>query len=177
MTAETKARPTSYPDAGALFRAYGDRVLAYARHHLGHTQDAEDAAARVFLKVHENWSGYDPGRGGMSTWLYAITQNEVRGVLRRRARARETEFLDWDSLPDPGAAPEETLLSGERVEELAAALERLPERERDILLLRFYSGLPSKEAAARMGLSDANARYLQSKALKKLRELIGERES
>lgn len=177
MTAETRERPASYPDAGALFRAYQGRVLAYARRHLGHTQDAEDAAARVFLKVHENWNRYDPERGAISTWLYAITQNEVRGVLRGRARAQETEhFADWDRLSGPGPAPEETLLSEERVEALTAALERLPERERDILLLRFYSCLPSKEVAGRMGLSDANVRYLQSKALQKLRRLLEVRE-
>ena len=175
MTAEPRKRPASYPDAGALFRAYGDRVLSYARHYLGSGQDAEDAAARVFMKIHEHWDSYDPGRGAMGTWLYAITQNEVRGVLRRRTRRREADYFeDWDRLADPGPAPEETLLSEERVEELAAALERLPERERDILLLRFYSGLPSKEVAARMGLSDANVRYLQSKALQKLRGLMGE---
>ena len=172
MTAESREHPAPYSDVGALFRAYGDRVLAYARHHLGHDQDAEDAAARIFMKVHEHWDTYDSERGSMGTWLYAITQNEVRGVLRRRARAREMDFQDWDSLPDSGAAPEETLLTEERIDALSDALETLPERERDILLLRFYSGLPSKEVAARMGLSDANVRYLQSKALSKLRGLL-----
>lgn len=173
MTAETRERPASYPDAGALFRAYGDRVLAYARHHLGDSQTAEDVLSQVFMRVHEKWDTYDPGRGAVSTWLYAITQNEVRGVLRRRARRWEADdFEGWDSLATPSPAPEETLLSEARVEALSSALETLPERERDILLLRFYSGLPSKEVAARMGLSDANVRYLQSKALKKLRGLI-----
>ena len=176
MITEQEERPAFQPDAEALFSTYGDRVLVYARHHLGHLQDAQDVVGRVFLKVQEKWDTYDPNRGAVSTWLYAITQNEVRGVLRRRARARETDFQAWDSLPDPGAAPEETLLTEERVEGLAAALERLPERERDILLLRFYSGLPSKEVAARMGLTDANVRYVQSKALQKLRGLMGERE-
>lgn len=173
MAVEPAERPAPYPDAGALFRDYGDRVLAYARHHLGNDQDAEDAAARAFMKVHEKWDTYDSERGAVSTWLYAITQNEVRGVLRRRAKSQVADgFEGWDSLADTGPAPEETLLSEERVEALSAALEALPERERDILLLRFYSGLPSKEVAARMGLSDANVRYLQSKALQKLRGLI-----
>lgn len=177
MTAEMEACSASGLDAEALFRAYGDRVLSYARHHLGSEQDAEDAAAQVFLKIHEKRDTYDPGRGAASTWLYAITQNEVRGVLRRRTSSRDAGgFEHWDSLADPGPAPEETLLSEERVNALAKALEALPERERDILLLRFYSGLPSKEVAARMGLSDANVRYLQSRAVGRLRSLLAERE-
>ena len=49
---------------------------------------------------------------------------------------------------------------------------RLPERERDIVILRFYSGLPSREVAARMGLSDGNVRYLQTQALRKLRAML-----
>lgn len=56
--------------------------------------------------------------------------------------------------------------------ELEAALARLPERERDIVILRFYSGLPSREVAARMGLSDGNVRYLQTQALRKLRAML-----
>lgn len=177
MTAEMEACSASGLDAEALFRAYGDRVLSYARRRLGSEQDAEDVTAQVFLKVHEKRDTYDPGRGAASTWLYAITQNEVRGVLRRRSRGRDLEDFDqWERLPAPGPAPEETLLSEERVNALAKALEALPERERDILLLRFYSGLTSKEVAARMGLSDANVRYLQSRAVGRLRSLLAERE-
>lgn len=176
MITKQEERPATAWNAETLFRSYGARVLAYARHHLDNPQDAEDATARVFLKVSEKWESYDPSRSAASTWLYAITQNEVRGVLRRRARAREADFQDWDSLPDQTAAPEETLLTEERVEELTVALEKLPQRERDILLLRFYSGLPSKEVASRMGLSDANVRYLQSKALGKLRVFLQKEE-
>ncbi len=160
-------------DVEALYRDYHARAYAYALHHLGNVSDAEDVVGRVFLSVHEKKDTYDPRRGAPSTWLYAITQNEVRGVLRRRAGMRtEADFQDWESLPAPDTAPEETLLTRERVDELAAVLKELPQRERDILLLRFYSGLPSKEVAVRMGLSDANTRYLQSKALATLRKKL-----
>lgn len=157
-------------DAEAVFRAYGSQVLAYACRRLGHVHDAEDAAARVFLKVQEKWDTYDPEKGAVGTWIYAIARNEVRGVLRRRTRGPAVGALSDGALPaNPAEEPEVRLLTQETLDQLAGALESLPKRERDILLLRFWSGLSSRETAERMGLSDANVRYLQSSALKKLR--------
>ncbi|HWR22680.1 MAG TPA: sigma-70 family RNA polymerase sigma factor [Feifaniaceae bacterium] len=160
-------------DVETLYLEYRDRVSAYALHHLGSVQDAQDAVSQVFLNAHKNWSAYDPSRGAHGTWLYAITRNVVREMLRRARRSRtDADFAGWDAVPGAEPQPEDALLSAARAEELAAALERLPERERDILLMRFYSGLPSKEVAARMGLSDANVRYLQCRAVAKLRGLL-----
>lgn len=162
-------RPSGNFDA--LFRAYSGKVLAYARHHLGNPQDAEDAVSQVFLKIQEKWHTYDPAQGAVSTWIYAITRNEVCDVLRRRSREPGVTE-DFDRVPAREPAPEEALSAKARLEELEAALARLPERERDIVILRFYSGLPSREVAARMGLSDGNVRYLQTQALRKLRAML-----
>ena len=79
---------------------------------------------------------------------------------------------DFDALPARSPTPEGALSAKARLEDLEAALARLPERERDIVILRFYSGLPSREVAARMGLSDGNVRYLQTQALRKLRTML-----
>lgn len=167
------AEYAAYPDIEALYLEYRDKVRAYAVHHLRNVQDAEDAVSQVFLNAHKKRDAYDPARGLYSTWLYAITRNVVREALRRADRSRTNGYFDeWETMESPDPHPENLLLTGERVEELTAALEQLPERERDILLLRFYIGLPSKEVAARMDLSDGNVRYLQSKALSRLRGLL-----
>lgn len=158
-------------DFDLIFRTYSSRVLTYARHHLGDPQDAEDAASQVFLKIQEKWHTYDAERGAVGTWIYAITRNEVRAVLRRRAKDEGT-MEDFAHIPAQEPNPEESLTAEARLDELEAALERLPERERDIIILRFYSGLPSQEIARRMGLSDSNVRYLQSRALRKLRTML-----
>ncbi len=91
--------------------------------------------------------------------------------MRRRYKKAGTEE-SCEHIPDRELTLEEALSAKMRLEELEAALERLPEREKDIIILRFYSGLPSKEVAARMGLSDGNVRYLQTQALKKLRTML-----
>lgn len=156
-------------DFDALFRAYSGKVLAYARHHLKDPRDAEDTVFQVFLKLQEKWNTYDPARGAVGTWIYAITRNEVRNVLRRRT-GEPGSVEDFGPIPARELTPEEALSAKARLEDLEAALARLPER--DIVILRFYSGLSSKEVAARMGLSDGNVRYLQTQALRKLRAML-----
>jgi RNA polymerase sigma-70 factor (ECF subfamily) len=161
------------PDTEALYLEYRGRVRAYALHHLQNVQDAEDAVSQVFLNAYKNRGAYDPKKGLYSTWLYAITRNVVREAQRRTGRSRTDGYFDeWETLECQDPRPEDALLTQERVEALADALEKLPERERDILLLRFYSGLSSREVAARMGLSDGNVRYLQSRAISRLRGLL-----
>lgn len=168
MAPETALAPG---ELEALFHTYREKVLSYARHYLGNLQDAEDAASQVFLKIQEKWHTYDPARSAVSTWIYAITRNEVRDVLRRRSR-EPGAAEDFGHVPARELTPEEALSAKARLEDLEAALEKLPERERDIVILRFYSGLPSREVAARMGLSDGNVRYLQTQALRKLRAML-----
>ncbi len=162
-------------DIDALFRQYQAKVYAYALHHLGNSVDAEDAVSRVFLQAQKHKGSYDASRSAPSTWLYAITRNETRMVLRGRRRDRVVPGLDsGELLSESSELPETYIIQEELLERLADAMEKLAERERDILLLRFYSGLSSKEVAARMGLSNANVRYLQTMALRRLRKLIGE---
>lgn len=166
------AEPVHLPGVEALYLEYRGKVRAYARHHLRNEQDAEDAVSQVFLNAHKNWDAYDPARGSHSTWLYAITRNVVRDMLRRSSCAHvDARFDNWEAIRDTRPLPEDALILEAEADQLAAVLLRLPERERDILLLRFYSGLPSKEVAARMNLSDANVRYLQSKAIARLRKI------
>ena len=161
------------PSMEALYLEYRDKVRSYAMHHLGNTQDAEDAVSQVFLNAHKNWHAYDPARGSHSTWLYAITRNVVLDMRRRASRNRGDAYFDnWDGICDSCPLPEETLIMEAEADKLSQALLRLPQRERDILLLRFYNGLPSREVAQCMNLSDANVRYLQSRAIAKLRTLM-----
>ena len=162
-----------HPGLEALYLEYREKVRAFAMHHLGNKQDAEDAVSQVFLNVHKNWHAYDPARGSHSTWLYSITKNVVLGMRRRASRDRgDANFNDWDALCDTCPLPEEMLIMEAEADLLSQALLHLPQREQDILLLRFYIGLPSREVAQRMNLSDANVRYLQSRAIAKLKTFM-----
>ena len=157
-----------------FYVGYRDKVARYIRSHVSNEHDREDLVQQVFLNAIAALDGYDPGRAAPGTWLYAIARNAVTDYFRQNGR--ETLAIDE---PDGeayvgGEEPEERLLTRETLETLAAALERLSERERNIVIWRFYHGLSARETAERVGVSYANARFLQHQALKKLQKYLTE---
>ena len=160
-----------------LYVNYRDKVMRYINSHVSNEHDREDLLQQVFLNAVAALDGYDSSRAATGTWLYAIARNAVTDYFRRSGR----EPLAVDE-PDgevyggayDGAEPEERLLTQETLEALARALEQLPERERNIVIWRFYHGFSARETAEKAGVSYANARFLQHQALKKLQQYLTE---
>lgn len=156
-----------------LYQDYRDKVEGYIYSHVQNEQDRQDLAQQVFLKATAALHSYDPARGAVGTWLYAITRNVVTDYYR--AKSREPIPLD----PDEAAIPDEAvgrILTQEILDALAGALEQLPERERNIVIWRFYHGISPQEIAEKTGISYANVRFLQHSALKKLRDWLTDTE-
>lgn len=154
----------------ALYPAFHGKVSAYVRSRVGNPQDAEDLVSSVFLKVYAAWDTYNSEKAAVSTWIYRITHNVVCDYYR--ACARHEEAVPLDECPWLEAPMEETSDPDDMLEALAAALERLSPRERDVIILRFYKGLAPAEVARKMGLSYENAKYIQHTAVKKLRRVL-----
>ncbi len=126
--------------------------------------DAADLTQDVFVRA---LRGIDRFRGdsSYSTWLVGIARNLHREWLRSSARAPEsTEDLDR---PAPGRTDDDVAV-GE-------ALGRLPLEQRELLVLAHVQGLPSKDIALLLGITDAAARQRLSRAAAAFRELWGER--
>ena len=156
-----------------LYQNYRDKVEGYIYSHVQNEQDRQDLAQQVFLKATAALHSYDPARGAIGTWLYAITRNVVTDYYR--TKSREPIPLD----PDEAAIPDEAvarILTQEMLNALAGALEQLPERERNIVVWRFYHGISPQEIAEKTGISYANVRFLQHSALNKLRDWLTETE-
>ena len=171
---KTIAAPAA--QTGEIYRAFKGRVYGYIKSRIHNPEDAEDLLSCVFLKIHEKMDSYDRGKASLSTWIYAITRNTVNDYFRRTYRSEKSEPYD-DALGDCAGDDLpvlEKLIQDERLERLAGALEKLPERERDIIVLRFYYDRPSREVAGMMNLSNENVRYLQHTAVGKLKKMMGE---
>lgn len=151
-----------------LYNAYREKVERYICSHVRNEHDRADIVQQVFLNAISALESYDPERAAVSTWLYAITRNAVIDYYRSLEKTPlsadddELRLLSQDDRP----------LSEETLEALADALEQLPERERKIIVFRFYRGYSAKETAEKVGISYANVRFLQYAALKKLRRLL-----
>ena len=164
---------------GAFFERYFDRVYGLVYHLLGERAAAEDATQEVFLKVHRAADQLDPARDP-APWLAAIAHNTCRDLWRsaaHRMRRRSDPIAADGPLPRElahGDDPERAALGAERERLVRAAIARLPEPMRAVVLLHDYQGLNHQEIAELLAVNHAAARKRYSRALKELGRLLEE---
>ena len=148
-----------------IYATYSGKVMGYLRARIHNTAEAEDICSEVFEKVMRKIDDYDQTKAAVGTWVFSITRNTLIDHYRKK---RPTEELD-ENLKDDTEL-DESLLTNETLSELAAALKRLPEQLRDIVVLRYYDGKPLTEIAEMMGLSYGAVKLRHQNALMLLRE-------
>lgn len=147
-----------------LYLEYKEKVSRYISGKIANPQEAEDLVSSVFVKVFSALPDFDASKASISTWIYTITRNALIDYYRT---ARQHCELPEELVS--GEQVEERLLGSEQLDELADALLKLAPKERDLVILHYYSGHTLKAAAQRMGISYSYAKFLHSRALKELR--------
>jgi RNA polymerase sigma-70 factor (ECF subfamily) len=132
--------------------------------------DAEEAAQTAFVKA---WAALPRFRRGapFRPWLLRIVANEAHNRRRSSGRRDALELRAAAADPSAGVAPspEEAALASERREELLAALERLDERDRDVLTCRYLLELSEDETAEVLGVRRGTVKSRTARALERLR--------
>lgn len=151
--------------AEQIYRDFYPKVHAYVRGKIQDPHEVEDLVSVVFLKVVQKLDSYDPAKAALSTWIYIITRNTVTDYFRTRRTL--VEFEDWmvNDIPAPD-------LSDDALDILTDALLALKEKERDLIVLHYYSGHTLKTVAEMMGMSYVNAKVIHHKALTSLRRYL-----
>ena len=157
-------------DGGFIYMQYCDKVFGFVRSKIFNQTEAEDIVQTVFLKVYSNLDKYDETKASLSTWIYTITRNTVYDYLKEKHDHPMLELID--NTVDSAEKPDETILNNEELEELACALEKLPQDQRDIIILLYYKNLERKNVAEMLGMTYGQLRYLHDKAMKRLGELL-----
>ena len=154
-------------DKEKIYRDYYEKVFGYILSKINNVQDAEDLSSEVFLKVYAKLDSFDENKASLSTWIYTVTRNTLTDYYRTRKvfAAMPEEIEDETSVVDE-------ICNAEALENLADALEMLEKRERDIIILHYYSGKTLKEIADKLGISYSYVKILQNKALEKLRKKL-----
>jgi len=155
------------PTPEQIYTDYSGKVLGYIRARIKNKADADDLLSDIFEKILRKLDGFDPEKASLNTWIFTITRNTVIDYYRR---SRPTEELD-ENLSDDMEL-DEGLLNGETLSELAAALRKLPEQLRDIIVLRYYDGKPLTEIAELMNLSYGAVKLRHQNAVLLLREAL-----
>ena len=157
-------------DIELIYTQYCDKVSRFVRSKIHYPNDVEDIVQTVFLKVYSNLDKYDEIKASFSTWIYIITRNTVYDYLKDK---RDHPVLElFENTVDSEEKTDDSLLNQEALEELACALQKLPQNQRDIIILIYYKNLDRRKVAEMFGMTYGQVRYLHDKAMKRLGELL-----
>ncbi|WP_209332274.1 RNA polymerase sigma factor [Lunatimonas salinarum] len=159
-----------------LINDWYKRVYNYALRFLGDHDLAMEVSQLTFITVHgkiENLK--DPEK--FRSWLYTILANQCRNQKRRQKGAALSDLSDGKAsnmvdLPCKNADPEQQMIQQEATDQLEQAILRLPEMQREVLIMKEFEGLKFREIAESLGISENTAKSRLYYAFKHLKETL-----
>jgi len=147
-------------------------VFAFLLNMTGSREDAQDLAQETFLRVYEQASRYR-AQGRFRSWLFRIAGNQARSWLRRRKILRWVRFdTSRHDRRDGSRLPDEVLAGKESAGVVRAALQRLPLRQRQAVILRRYQELNYQEIATVLDTTVSAVESLLQRAAAGLRSQL-----
>jgi RNA polymerase sigma-70 factor (ECF subfamily) len=161
------AAPASEVNWDALYTRELPRVYNFFRYRVGDGAVAEDLTSTTFEKAWRARARYSRDAAAFSTWLFTIARNVATDHFRqRRAEVPLEEAAAESSLAD---SPEQSAIRRADFERLSALLAGLSARERELLALKYGSGLTNREIARVTGLSESNVGTILHRTVAALR--------
>ena len=151
-----------------LYHRYARSVFGLALRRLGDRGRAEEAVQETFASIWRSARSYRSERGAGAAWLYAVARNAI--VDRARGRV-ELPVEPPDTAADE-AGPAERAETGWVAWRVHRALEELPEREREVIALAYWSGLSQSEVAEFLGIPLGTVKTRTRAALARLAEIL-----
>ena len=155
------------------------QVVRYCRGRLGppnRSPSADDVAQEVCLAVLTALPSYrDQGRPFLA-FVYGIAQHKVADAHRAAARNRAEPVAEIPDEVEGGVGPEQRALQGELNERMSQLLQVLPDKQREIVVLRVVVGLSAEETADAVGSTPGAVRVAQHRALARLRKVLAAEE-
>lgn len=159
-----------------MVRKYYQPLVRYLQRLVGNDQLAEELHQQTWLSVLEHLDRFDPKAcgGGFKAWLFRIATNKAndhwRSAGREKAAKDGLKLVTDDELP----AASHRLEGSEQEVKLKKAIDRLPEAQKQVLMLRYYSNLKFIEIAELLGCPLNTALGRMHKAMLKLKELMAD---
>jgi RNA polymerase sigma-70 factor (ECF subfamily) len=153
------------------YQQFFPRVFAYVYGRIHNVHQSEDLVSEVFERAFLKMGSLRNDEA-FATWLFTIARNLVTSHARKRGRE---SIVDPDILKSVVATTisvENEVLIREEVAAVVDCLKKFPQREQDIVSLKFDAELTNGQIAQVMGLSEANVRVILFRTLRKLRELM-----
>jgi RNA polymerase sigma factor (sigma-70 family) len=174
QVAKTQARRVSKRELAFddLYEQYYTRVYAYLRFRVGSTEVAEDLVAQVFERALTHLEDLQ-STAAAGAWLFRIARNCATDYFRRLRPAASLDTL-IDSNHPRGCSPEEVVVAQEERTRLLTQLKRLPEREREVIGLKFVACLQNREIARVLNIPEGTVGTVLHRTLARLRDALYE---
>lgn len=164
-----KREPTT--DLDALFRGVYPALFRYCHRMTGDPDQADDLAQEAFFRL---WNKAIRGpEASLRVWLFRVATNLARDGFRTRERRRQ--ILAAHPEPQTGPDPGKKMEQQEEIERVREALAGVPDRDKEILLLR-QEGFSYREIADAVGVAHTSVGTLLARALKRFEEAISAKE-
>jgi RNA polymerase sigma-70 factor (ECF subfamily) len=168
-----------------LVRRYQGPLFNFALRHVRSAPSAEEIVQDAFVRVVQNAADFKH-EARFSTWLYTIVRNLCIDQIRKKALRRHPSLDEarraddgegptlGEQTADPRANVEQASVSGEIRERVLAAVDKLPEEQREVFLMREVSNLPFKEIAEIVGVPENTVKSRMRYALERLQEALSD---
>ena len=158
-----------------LVERWERQVFAFLVRMLGSPEEAEDLCQDTFMNVIKAAERYQ-SEGKFQSWLFRIAGNQARSRLRRRKILRWLPLAnDYDNTPAQEADPLDELTAQENRDIVQDAIARLPERQRQALVLKQYHDLSYQEISEALDASVSSVQMLLHRAMTALRKDLASR--
>ncbi|MEZ4995778.1 MAG: sigma-70 family RNA polymerase sigma factor [Saprospiraceae bacterium] len=154
-----------------LMSCYQERLYLHIRRMVDGHEDANDVLQNCLLKVFRSIDSFK-GQSALYTWLYRIATNEALTYLKKRQR-RAVQSLSTDGSDTSLQIRADTWMDGEEIRErLQQAMNRLPDRQRQVFVMRYYDELSYQEIADILQTSVGGLKASYHHAVKKIESFL-----
>jgi RNA polymerase sigma-70 factor (ECF subfamily) len=158
----------------ALYERYSGPLYSLAYQVTGGDRYAQDVVQEVFVAVWKNAGRFDPARGSLSSWLFALARHKAIDLVRKEANVRRhTAEVDLELEEAADDVDQEAWLRVRR-DAVRAAMAELPTAQRTALELAFFGGLTHVEVSEALGIPLGTAKTRIRTALLRLRDILGQ---
>jgi len=155
-----------------LFSYFAPRVKALLMRSGLNAEIAEEVTQETMLAVWRKACYFDPGRAGVSTWIFTIARNRRVDRLRRERGRPRGGMFDASDEPDPPRSGEDVAIAAEREQQLRTALAALTKDQATIVRLSFFADKPHAEIARELAIPLGTVKSRVRLALTRLRALL-----
>jgi RNA polymerase sigma-70 factor (ECF subfamily) len=156
----------------ALYEHFNRGIFRYLFYRVGERQTAEDLTSEVFVRMLRFISGFRPPSSTFQAWLFQIARNVANDHFRKTGSHPISELSE--AMPAESTGLDDAVDHRLTTERLRQAVLLLNESQRDVIVLRFISGMPISEVAQALNKSEDAVKGLQRRALMTLRSILVE---